>query len=152
VATRTIFLKAMIVTRGHASSVVTGHAPVFQRSSPTSPCALHDRNKHASNSVEGGNGRLKASLLRMRGVKSAETAAVVVAGHPFIQKIRRGFYDADQDLTPPSGSGGSSTSSTDCPSRHRPPARVFSRLQTSRRAVAATVSSSSLDLCGVWDL
>jgi hypothetical protein len=38
----------------------------------------------------------------MRGVKRDGTARVIVAGHAFVQNLRRGFYDLGTD--PPAGS------------------------------------------------
>jgi IS6 family transposase len=34
----------------------------------------------------------------MQGLKRDRTARVIVAGHPFIQSLRRGFYDLGTDV------------------------------------------------------
>jgi hypothetical protein len=38
----------------------------------------------------------------MRGLKRDRTARVIVAGHAFIQNLRRGFYDLGTDVGPTS--------------------------------------------------
>src|SRR5712692_315626 len=57
---------------------------------------------HANNSLETDHGRLKARLRPMRGLKRDRTARVIVAGHAFIQNLRRGFYDLGTDVAPSS--------------------------------------------------
>jgi transposase, IS6 family len=39
------------------------------------------------------HGRLKARLRPMRGLKQDRNAAVIIAGHAFMQNVRRGFYE-----------------------------------------------------------
>jgi IS6 family transposase len=48
--------------------------------------------------LETDHGRLKARLRPMRGLKRDRTARVIVAGHAFIQNLRRGFYDLGTDV------------------------------------------------------
>jgi hypothetical protein len=38
----------------------------------------------------------------MRGLKRDRTARVIVAGHAFIQNLRKGFYDLGTDVPPTS--------------------------------------------------
>jgi transposase-like protein len=57
------------------------------------PAALHDTTKHANNRIEADHGRLKARLRPMRGLKGDHTALVIIAGHAFIQNLRRGHYE-----------------------------------------------------------
>jgi transposase-like protein len=61
------------------------------------PAAFHDTEAHANNRLEADHGRLKARLRPMRGLKRDRTARVIVAGHAFIQNLRRGFYDLGTD-------------------------------------------------------
>jgi len=61
------------------------------------PAAFHDTEAYANNPIETDHGRLKARLRPMRGLKRDRTARVVVAGHAFIQNLRRGFYDLGAD-------------------------------------------------------
>jgi transposase-like protein len=57
------------------------------------PGAFHNVDRHANNRIEADHGRLKARLRPMRGLKADRTAAVIVAGHAFIQNLRRGHYE-----------------------------------------------------------
>src|SRR6266540_3964720 len=57
------------------------------------PAAFHETEVHANNPIEADHGRLKARLRPMRGLKRDRTARVIVAGHAFIQNLRRGCYD-----------------------------------------------------------
>jgi DDE domain len=47
------------------------------------------------------HGRLKARLRPMRGLKQDRSAKVIVAGHAFIQNLRRGHYElgAEEPVT-----------------------------------------------------
>jgi IS6 family transposase len=49
--------------------------------------------QYANNRVECDHGRLKARLRPMRGLKQDRDAAVIVAGHAFVQDVRRGYYE-----------------------------------------------------------
>ena len=53
----------------------------------------HDTSRYANNRIECDHGRLKARLRPMRGLRTDRTAAVVIAGHAFIQNLRRGHYE-----------------------------------------------------------
>ena len=64
------------------------------------PAAFHDTEVHANNPLETVHGRLKARLRPMRGLKRDRTARVIVAGHAFVQNLRRGFYDLGIDGSP----------------------------------------------------
>ena len=44
--------------------------------------------------------RLKARLRPMRRLKRDRSARVIVAGHAFLQNLRRGFYDLGTDVPP----------------------------------------------------
>jgi transposase-like protein len=61
---------------------------------------FHDTEAHANNPLETDHGRLKARLRPMRGLKRDRTARVIVAGHAFVQNLRRGFYDLGTDVRP----------------------------------------------------
>ena len=45
------------------------------------------------NRVEADHGRLKARLRPMRGLKQDHSARVIIAGHAFVQNLRRGHYE-----------------------------------------------------------
>jgi IS6 family transposase len=46
-----------------------------------------------NNRVEADHGRLKARLRPMRGLKQDRSLRVIIAGHAFIQNVRRGHYE-----------------------------------------------------------
>jgi IS6 family transposase len=62
--------------------------------------AFHDTEAHANNPLETDHGRLKARLRPMRGLKRDRTTRVIVAGHAFVQNLRRGFFDLGTDVRP----------------------------------------------------
>jgi transposase-like protein len=53
----------------------------------------HRTDRYANNRVECDHGRLKARLRPMRGLKQDRSARVVIAGHAFVQNLRRGYYE-----------------------------------------------------------
>ena len=53
------------------------------------PAAWHRTDRYASNRVEADHGRPKAQLRPMRRLKQDRSARVVIAGHAFVQNIRR---------------------------------------------------------------
>jgi transposase, IS6 family len=57
------------------------------------PVAWHRTDRYANNQVECDHGRLKARLGPMRGLKQDRNAGVVIAGHAFVQNLRRGHYE-----------------------------------------------------------
>ena len=64
------------------------------------PAARHLTERYGNNRVEADHGRLKARLRPMRGLKRLATAAVVAAGHAFVQNLRRGHYELGADVAP----------------------------------------------------
>jgi transposase, IS6 family len=57
------------------------------------PAAWHRTEQYANNRVEADHGRLKARLRPMRGLKKDASARVIIAGHAFVQNLRRGRYE-----------------------------------------------------------
>ena len=57
------------------------------------PGAWHRTDQYANNRVECDHGRLKARLRPMRGLKQDRSARVIIAGHAFMQNVRRGRYE-----------------------------------------------------------
>jgi transposase-like protein len=57
------------------------------------PAACHRTEQYANNRIEADHGRLKAWLRPMRGLKQDRNAGVVIAGHAFVQNLRRGHYE-----------------------------------------------------------
>ena len=64
------------------------------------PKAFHDTEQYANNHVECDHGRLKARLRPMPGLKTDRTAQVVIAGHAFMQNVRRGHYELGVEAEP----------------------------------------------------
>jgi transposase-like protein len=86
-------LKARIETDSCPLEVVTDRAPAYVRVvRELTPGAEHTVRRWANNPIESDHARLKARLRPMLGLKNAESAAVVVAGHAFLQNVRRGHY------------------------------------------------------------
>jgi transposase-like protein len=88
------FERAIGTTKTIPSEVVTDQAPTY----PTVleellPAARHDTEQYANNRVEADHGHLKARLRPMRGLKQDRSARIVIAGHAFLQNVRRGHYE-----------------------------------------------------------
>jgi transposase-like protein len=49
--------------------------------------------RHANNPVEADHSQLKHRLRPMRGLQTDRTAQVIIAGHAFMQNLRRGQYE-----------------------------------------------------------
>src|SRR5947208_2132326 len=64
------------------------------------PAACHVTDRYGNNRVESDHGRLKARLRPMRGLKRLATAAVIAAGHAFVQNPRRGHYELGTHVAP----------------------------------------------------
>ena len=96
-AARTFFTMA-IAAHGEPEKVVTDRAAVLANViEDLLPQALHNTVNHANNRVECDHGRLKARLRPMRGLKTDRTATVIMAGHAFIQNLRRGHFELGID-------------------------------------------------------
>jgi transposase-like protein len=50
--------------------------------------------------AEADHGQLKRRLRPMRGLQTDRTAQVVIAGHAFVQNLRRGHYELGMDAHP----------------------------------------------------
>jgi len=61
------------------------------------PDTFHNTGHCANNRVDFDHGRLKARLRPMRGLKSDRTAQTIIAGHAFMQNLRRGHYELGND-------------------------------------------------------
>jgi transposase-like protein len=88
------FAWAIASTKVRPAEVTTDKAPVY----PTLleellPAAWHRTDQYVNNGIECDHGRLKARLRPMRGLKQDRSARAVVAGHAFMQNLRRGHYE-----------------------------------------------------------
>jgi transposase-like protein len=64
------------------------------------PSAWHHVEQFANNPIEADHSRLKQRLRLMRGLRTDETAQVIIAGHAFMQNLRRGHYELAVDAPP----------------------------------------------------
>jgi transposase, IS6 family len=97
-AARRFFQQAIGATKVTPTEVITDRAPVYPDVlEALLPAAWHRTDQYANNRVECDHGRLKARLRPMRGLKQDRSARVIVAGHAFIQNVRRGHYELAVD-------------------------------------------------------
>jgi len=93
-AAHRFFERAIGVTRDAPVEVTTDQAPVYPAVlEDLLPAAWHCTDQYGNNRVECDPGRLKARLRPMRGLKQDRNAAVIIAGHAFVQNGRRGHYE-----------------------------------------------------------
>jgi transposase-like protein len=64
------------------------------------PSAWHGVEQHANNPIEADHSQLKHRLRPMRGLRTDKTAQVIIAGHAFMQNLRRGHYELAVDAPP----------------------------------------------------
>jgi hypothetical protein len=93
-----LFERAIGTTRIAPAEVTTDQAPVYPAvlEDPL-PSSWHRTDQYANNRVECDHGRLKARLGPMRGLKQDRSARVIIAGHAFVQNLRRGHYELAVD-------------------------------------------------------
>jgi transposase-like protein len=93
-AARRFFEQAIDTTKVAPVDVVTDRAATYPMVLENLlPAAWHRTDRSANNRVEADHGRLKARLRPMRGRKQDRNARVIVAGHAFVQNLRRGHYE-----------------------------------------------------------
>ena len=93
-AARRFFEQAIGTTKVIPVEVVSDHAPAYPAVlEELLPVAWHRTERYANNRLECDHGRLKARLRPMRGLKQDRSARVVIAGHAFVQNLRRGHYE-----------------------------------------------------------
>jgi transposase-like protein len=93
-AARRFFAQAISATKVTPVEVTTDQAPVYPAVlGELLPAAWHRTDQYANNRVEADHGRLKARLRTMRGLKQDRSLRVIVAGHAFMQNVRRGHYE-----------------------------------------------------------
>ena len=86
--------RALGATKVVPVEVVTDQVPVYPGVlEELLSVAWHRTDQYANNRVECDHGRLKARLRPMRGLKQDRSARVIIAGHAFVQSIRRGHYE-----------------------------------------------------------
>jgi transposase-like protein len=98
-AARRFFRRALSTLKVTPTEVVTDAAAVYPRVlDELIPSAWHHVERYANNRIEADHGRLKHRLRSMRGLRTDKTAQVVIAGHAFMQNLRRGHYALTADI------------------------------------------------------
>jgi IS6 family transposase len=91
---RRFFHGAIAASRVRPAEVTTDNAPVYPGVlEELLPAAWHRTDRYANNRVEADHGRLKAPLRPMRGLKQDRSATAIIAGHAFVQNVRRGHCE-----------------------------------------------------------
>jgi transposase-like protein len=96
---RRFFQRAFAALKVTLVEVVTDAAPIY----PTVlknlvPAAWHHVERHANNPIEADHSQLKHRLRPMRGLRTDQTAPVIIAGHALVQNLRRGHYEIAVDV------------------------------------------------------
>jgi transposase, IS6 family len=98
-AARRFFDSAIAVTQTEPVEIITDRAYAYVRViEDRVPAAWHHVEQYANNPIECDHCRLKARFRPMRGLKRQRCARVVVAGHAFVQNLRRGHYEIGTDV------------------------------------------------------
>jgi IS6 family transposase len=97
-AARRFFERAVGATNRTPVEVVTDKAPRYPAVlEELLPAAWHRTDRYANNQIEADHGRLKSRLGAMGGFKQDRSARVVIAGHAFLQNVRRRHYELAVD-------------------------------------------------------
>ncbi|MGC5021393.1 IS6 family transposase [Micromonospora sp. DT47] len=100
-AARRFFRQALSALKVTPSEVVTDAAAVYPGVlDELVPQAWHHVERYANNPIEDDHGQLKHRLRPMRGLRTDKTAQVIIAGHAFMQNLRRGHYELAVDVPP----------------------------------------------------
>ena len=90
----TRFFEMMLAGRDRPREVTTDLvAPLLRVVDDLLAEMLHDTTQYANNRIECDHGRLKARLRPMRGLRTDRTASIVIRGHAFVPRLRRGHYE-----------------------------------------------------------
>jgi transposase-like protein len=97
---RRFFQRALTMLKVTPSEVVTDAAPIYPAVvEELIPAAWHHVERHANNPIEADHSQLKHRLRPMRGLRTDRTAQVIIAGHAFLQNLRRGHYELAVDAS-----------------------------------------------------
>ncbi|MBF9132229.1 IS6 family transposase [Plantactinospora sp. S1510] len=100
-AARRFFQRALSTLKVTPNEIVTDAASVYPAVlDELIPSAWHHVERYANNPVEADHSQLKHRLRPMRGLRTDQTTQVIIAGHAFMQNLRRGHYELAID-TPP---------------------------------------------------
>ena len=97
-AARCFFTRAPVTTKVVPVEVITDKAAVYPHVlDELTQGTWHCTELYANNRMEANHGQLKRRLRPMRGLKTDQSARIIIAGHAFIQNIRRGHYQLGVD-------------------------------------------------------
>jgi transposase-like protein len=100
-AARRFFRRALSALKVKPTEVVTDAAAVYPGVlDELIPQAWHHVERYANNPIEADHSQLKNRLRPMRGLRTDNTAQVIIAGHAFMQNLRRGHYELAVDIPP----------------------------------------------------
>ena len=100
-AARRFFHRALATAVVAPVEVVTDQAACYLRVlDEVLSQAWHRIERYANNRIEADHAQLKRRLRPMRGLKTDVGARTVIAGHAFIQNLRRGHYELATDAPP----------------------------------------------------
>ena len=95
---RWFFQRALSTLKVSPSEVVTDAAAIYPAVlDELLPKAWHRVERYANNPIEADHGQLKHRLRPMRGLQTDRTAQVIIAGHAFMQNLRRGHHELVTD-------------------------------------------------------
>jgi transposase-like protein len=93
-AARRFLRRALAALKVTPPEVVTDAAAVYPAVlDELVPSAWHHVEQYANNPIEADHGRLKHRLRPMPGLRTDKTAQMIIAGHAFMQNLRRGHYE-----------------------------------------------------------
>jgi transposase-like protein len=100
-AARRFFRRAIAALKVKPTEVVSDAAAVYPAVlDELVSSAWHHVEQYANNPIEADHSRLKHRPRPMRGLRTDRTAQTAIAGHAFMQNLRRGHYELGLD-TPP---------------------------------------------------
>ena len=100
-AARRFFRRATSALKVTPTEVVTDAASIYPAVlDDLIPSAWHHVEQYANNPIEADHSQLKHRLRPMRGLRTDRTAQTVIAGHAFMQNLRRGHYELGLDAPP----------------------------------------------------
>jgi transposase-like protein len=95
---RRFFTRALTMLKVTPVEVVTDAAPIYPVVvEELFPSAWRHVERHANNPIEADHSQLKHRLRPMRGLQTDRTAQTIIAGHAFLQNLRRGHYELAVD-------------------------------------------------------
>ena len=98
--TRRFFHRALTALKVTPAEVITDPAPIYPAVlEELVPAAWHHVERHANNPIEADHSQLKHRLRPTRGLRTNQTAQVIIAGHAFMQNQRRGHYELAVDAS-----------------------------------------------------